>query len=153
MCRQLPAVKNVRGRVAVSCHGVTFEADERRAAAAWNRYQIEMSDYRKGGRMKKKLVALLLLSLCGTAGAWDVSKNPDQVPSIGWGLHSGKLPGFATDYARFTAFNADFKMPVNNYLSLTVDFQQTTVGNAQLGVPTTANRIGAELRVYLHDLK
>ncbi len=103
--------------------------------------------------MKNLLVFLsLTLGLSSVAAAWDTAKNPDVAPSIGWGLHGGRLPGFTDDNARFTEFGADVRLPVTNYLTLSVDFAQTTVSNAPAGVSTEANRIGASVRVYLKDV-
>ncbi len=104
--------------------------------------------------MKRLLVALSLVAVfVSTARAWDTSKNPDVMPSIGWGLHGGRLAGIVDDNAKYTEFGADVRVPVTNYLSLTVDFAQTTVSNAPMGVSTEANRVGASVRVYLTDLK
>lgn len=103
--------------------------------------------------MKKLLVVLsLMLGFASVAAAWDTAKNPDVAPSIGWGLHGGRLAGFVNDNARFTEFGADVRVPVTNYLTLSVDFAQSTVSNAPLGVSTEANRIGASVRVYLFDI-
>jgi hypothetical protein len=96
--------------------------------------------------------AVVLLTLTSAAFAWDTRENPDRLPSIGWGLHGGRLAGIVDDDARYTEFGADVRVPVNNYLTLTVDFAQTTVSNAPNGVSTEANRYGAGVRVYLADL-
>jgi hypothetical protein len=98
-------------------------------------------------------VAVLLTGIAGSARAWDTSKNPDLVPSIGWGLHGGRLPAIEDANARYTEFGADVRVPCNNYLTLSIDWTQTTVSNAPLGVSTGANRVGASVRVYLQDLK
>jgi len=106
----------------------------------------------RNGRLRPPaaaLLACLILAAPSVAGAWTTDKNPDRYPSIGWGLHGGELPAIAKENARFTEFGVDFRMPVSNYLSLTVDWAQTTVSNASLGVPTEANRFGAQMRVYL----
>lgn len=97
------------------------------------------------------VVAVILTLGAGPAHAWDTRHNPDVMPSIGWGLHGGSLAGIPSDNAKFTEFGADFRLPVTNYLSLTVDFAQTTVSNAPLGVSTDSNRYGASMRVYLGD--
>lgn len=102
----------------------------------------------------KTLIALLIVLLFGvaTARAWDTSKNPDVAPSIGWGIHGGRLAGILDDNARYTEFGADFRAPITNYLSLTLDFAQTTVSKAPLGMSTDSNRVGATFRIYLRDL-
>jgi hypothetical protein len=100
----------------------------------------------------KAVIVLAMVAVMGNrAGAWDTRKNPDVAPSIGWGLHGGHLAGFTSDNARYTEFGADVRTPITNYLTLTIDFAQTTVSNAPLGVSTEANRIGASFRVYLKD--
>lgn len=104
-------------------------------------------------KVKYSLIVLsVLFGLSSFAGAWNTSKNPDVAPSIGWGVHGGRLAGFVDDNARYSEIGADVRVPITNYLSLTVDFAQTTVSNAPLGVSTESNRMGASVRVYLRDI-
>lgn len=102
--------------------------------------------------MNRLLVALsLVVAVASSSLAWDTSKNPDVAPSIGWGVHGGQLAGIVSDKAPYTEFGADFRAPVTNYLTLTVDYAHTTVSNAPTGVSTDSNRIGGNVRVYLRD--
>jgi hypothetical protein len=101
----------------------------------------------------KTLIAPFLILLFGVVPvrAWDISKNPDVAPSIGWSVHGGRLAGIVDNNAPYTEFGADVRVPVTNYLSLTADFAQTTVSNAPIGVSTQTNRVGASVRVYLRN--
>lgn len=103
--------------------------------------------------MKRLLLVLsLVVAVASSSLAWDTRLNPDVAPSIGWGVHGGRLPGILEDNARYTEFGMDFRAPITNYLSLTIDYTQTTVSDAPLGVPTGSNRVGASFRVYLRDM-
>lgn len=108
-------------------------------------------------RKRKTVKALAILALLWTAttahALWDTTKNPDLVPSLGWGAHAGKLPGYSADFAKFTAFDADTRIPINNYMTLNLDVTQTTLQNAPLGISTDSYQFGVKLRVYLQDLK
>ncbi len=98
---------------------------------------------------------LLVMMLTSNVFAYDTSKNPDQMPSVGIDLSKGKLPGIERADGRFTGgvieWSVDYRHPVTNYLTLTGYARLTAVdNNLQF---SNGNRVGVNARIYFHNFK
>ena len=101
----------------------------------------------------KILLAVILLSV--NAFAYDTSKNPDVMPSIGIDISKGKLPGVERADGRFTGgvlvWLIDYRVPVTNYLTFTGYGELSAVdNNLQF---SNGSRVGVNMRIYLQNLK
>lgn len=93
----------------------------------------------------------LLLFVTMPSSAFDTSRNPDQVPSIGLDLWKGQVAGLDRETVETNGgtvgANADFRLPVTNALSLHF-FGESEGINNNLKY-TDGYRMGLGMRVFI----
>lgn len=105
------------------------------------------------------LIGIVIAFLTEPAHAADITKNPDQMPSIGWLLSNGHLPmtrttvpdGLESTNGAYIRWMIDVRYPISNTVTLNFEAELTGVNNNRDF--SNGTRLGVGMRVYLPGMK